>query len=440
MRSCEEAIGRGEDHQVPQLSIVNAHDKSFPPQLWGSSTDAVSDAAARLSAFQTPVLALDRHALQHNTRLMFDWLAGTGLLLAPHGKTTMSPKLWRQLLDAGAWGMTFATGWQVQCARSFGIDRIMLANAMVDPVAIAWIAAELDAHPEFEFCCWVDSVDTVGRMAASLHGGRRRIPVIVELGATGGRTGARTIDEAVLIADAVRDSGVLEVAGVGGYEGALAHDRSAQGVARVDAYLDEIAQLHARLAASGHYEDRMPVVTAGGSAYFDRVAERLGALSGEADVVLRSGAFQIHDDGFYAGVTPMGTLVGDTQFRSAMHVWVRVVSRPEPRLALFDAGKRDLPYDEGLPVAQRVVGLDAELSEAVLAGSEVTALNDQHGFLRLSGALSDAAAADALSVGSVIRLGLSHPCTALDKWRLIPVIDDASTDDPIVVDAVETYF
>jgi D-serine deaminase-like pyridoxal phosphate-dependent protein len=156
--------------------------------------------------------------------------------------------------------------------------------------------------------------------------------------------------------------------------------------------------------------------------------------------VLRSGAFQIHDDGFYAGVTPMGTLVGDTQFRSAMHVWVRVVSRPEPRLALFDAGKRDLPYDEGLPVAQRVVGLDAELSEAVLAGSEVTALNDQHGFLRLSGALSDAAAADALSVGSVIRLGLSHPCTALDKWRLIPVIDDASTDDPIVVDAVETYF
>jgi D-serine deaminase-like pyridoxal phosphate-dependent protein len=182
----------------------------------------------------------------------------------------------------------------------------------------------------------------------------------------------------------------------------------------------------------------MPVVTAGGSAYFDRVAERLGALTGDASVVLRSGAFQIHDDGFYAGITPMGTLVGDTQFHSAMHAWVRVVSRPEPRLALFDAGKRDLPYDEGLPVPQRVVGLDAEHSDAVLAGSEVTALNDQHGFLRLSDTLSDAGAADALAVGSVIRLGLSHPCTALDKWRLIPVFDDASVQDPVVVDAIET--
>jgi D-serine deaminase-like pyridoxal phosphate-dependent protein len=419
---------------------IDAQDKSFPPKLWGSSVDEVGAAALQLSAFQTPVLALDRRALQHNTRAMFDWIAGNGLQIAPHGKTTMAPKLWRQLVDAGAWGMTFATGWQVQCARSFGIDRIMLANALVDPVAIDWISAELDAHPEFEFCCWVDSIDTVERMVAALHGGQRRIPVIIELGATGGRTGARTVDEAVLIADAVRDSGVLEVAGVGGYEGALAHDRSPHGVARVDAYLDEIAQLHARLAGSGHYEDRMPVVTAGGSAYFDRVAERLGALSGEAEVVLRSGAFQIHDDGFYAGITPMGTLVGDTQFRSAMHAWVRVVSRPEPRLALFDAGKRDLPYDEGMPVPQRVVGLDAEHSGAVLAGSEVTALNDQHGFLRLADTLSDAEAGHALPVGSVIRLGLSHPCTALDKWRLIPVIDDASVEDPVVVDAVETYF
>lgn len=426
--------------QVPQLSTVSAHDKSFPPQLWGSSIDGAVASARTLSAFQTPVLALDRDAVQHNTSVMFDWLAGNGLLLAPHGKTTMAPKLWRQLLDAGAWGMTFATGWQVQCARSFGIDRIMLANALVDPVAIAWISAELDAHPEFEFCCWVDSIDTVRRMVSALPGGRRRIPVIVELGAPGGRTGARTVDEAVLIADFVRESGVLEVAGVGGYEGALAHDRSVDGVSRVDAYLDKIAGLYARLAASGHYGDRMPVVTAGGSAYFDRVAERLGALTGEANVVLRSGAFQIHDDGFYAGITPMGTLVGDTPFRSAMHAWVRIVSRPEPRLALFDAGKRDLPYDEGLPVAQRVVGLDAEQSDAVLTGSAVTALNDQHGFLRLSDALSDAGADAALAVGSVIRLGLSHPCTALDKWRLIPVIDDASADDPVVVDTVETYF
>lgn len=63
-------------------------------------------------------------------------------------------------------------------------------------------------------------------------------------------------------------------------------------------------------------------------------------------------------------------------------------------------------------------------------GGTVTALNDQHAFLRDSGAL----------VGEVVRLGLSHPCTAFDKWTLIPVLDDADAPNPRVVDLVRTFF
>ncbi|TAM69362.1 MAG: amino acid deaminase [Microbacteriaceae bacterium] len=421
---------------VRQTLPLSPRFKSFPVRSWGGDLAGFLGQAPMLSDFQTPVLTLEAPALAHNTAIMFDWLRKNELHLAPHGKTTMAPVLWRQLLDAGAWGLTFATAWQVQVARSFGIERIMLANALVDPVALRWLALELETHPEFEFSCWVDSVETVERMLAARPVGQRKISVIVELGGANGRTGARTIAEAMRIADAVRGSDRLEVAGVGGYEGALAHDRSAGGLAHIDAYLDELATVHTALKDAGHYGDRRPIVTAGGSAYFDRVAECLGPLRGGATVVLRSGAFQVHDDGFYSGITPMGTLVGDEPFRAAMHAWVRVVSRPEPLLALFDAGKRDVPYDEGMPIAQRVLGLDAATNNAVLAGSRVSALNDQHGFLRLA----EFAQAGALQVGSVIRLGLSHPCTALDKWRLVPVIDDAESDDPRVVDAVETYF
>jgi D-serine deaminase-like pyridoxal phosphate-dependent protein len=410
--------------------------KSFPARSWGGSIDDFLIKAPRLSEFQTPVLTLERRALRHNTAIMFDWLRSNGLQLAPHGKTTMAPALWRELLEAGAWGITLATAWQVQVARSFGVQQVMLANALVDPVALRWLALELDGHPQFEFSCWVDSVETIQRMIAARPVGRRKIPVIVELGGVNARTGARTIEEAVRIAEAVRDSDLLEVAGVGGYEGALAHDRSDGSIARVDAYLDALARLHAVLRDAGHYQERTPIITAGGSAYFDRVAARLGGLNHEATIVLRSGAFQIHDDGFYRGISPMGSLVGDDRFRAGMHAWVRVISRPEPRLALFDAGKRDVPFDEGLPVAQLVVGASAQDSDAALAGSTVTALNDQHGFLRLAESAPDTA----LRVGTVVRLGLSHPCTALDKWRLIPVIDDADGADPRVVDAVETLF
>jgi D-serine dehydratase len=32
--------------------------------------------------------------------------------------------------------------------------------------------------------------------------------------------------------------------------------------------------------------------------------------------------------------------------------------------------------------------------------------------------------------------GISHPCTAFDKWKFIPVVDDGYN----VVDGIRTYF
>ncbi|WP_258567113.1 hypothetical protein [Microbacterium sp. Se5.02b] len=163
-----------------------------------------------------------------------------------------------------------------------------------------------------------------------------------------------------------------------------------------------------------------PVLSAGGSAFPDRAAAVLAPRNVEADIVLRSGAFQIHDDGFYSRMSPFGALTDTASLRSAMHVWSRVVSQPEDGLALLDAGRRDVPFDLDLPVPQSVEG-------------EVTALNDQHAFLRLADAATTA-------VGDVVRLGLSHPCTAFDKWRVVAVIDDPDAPDPRVIGAVATCF
>ena len=170
---------------------LSAQLKSFPPRSWGMTEPEFLATAPRRSDFATPLLTLDRSAMAHNVALMRDWTAERGLELAPHGKTTMAPQLWQQLLDAGAWGITLATGWQVQLARSFGIRRILLANELVDPVTLRWIATEL-ADPEFEFTCWVDSVDAVAAMRSALEPSSlaRPIDVLVDVGAEGGRTGS----------------------------------------------------------------------------------------------------------------------------------------------------------------------------------------------------------------------------------------------------------
>lgn len=374
--------------------------KSFPASSWGMSAREFLATSPTRSTFATPLLTIDASAMAHNVALMADWLAARGLEIAPHGKTTMAPQLWRQLLDAGAWGITLATGWQVQLARSFGIRRIILANELIAPVALRWLGVEL-ADPSFEFTCWVDSVEGVELMRGALSGAARAVDVVVELGGSGGRTGARSVEVALAVASAVEAAPELRLAGVGGYEGSYGNDRI--DTSPVQQYLDELVTLHDSIAW-----DARPIVTAGGSAFFDLVAERLAPLVGSATVVLRSGAYQLHDDGFYRGITPLPGL------RAAVHGWARVISRPEPQLAILDGGKRDFPYDLDLP--------------STPAG-EVLRLNDQHAYLRGAPALGD-----------VLRLGLSHPCTAFDKWRLIPVIDDADADDPRVVDLVRTYF
>ncbi|MEJ8280388.1 alanine racemase [Pseudonocardia spirodelae] len=400
--------------------------KSLPP-LPGSVADWLAT-GPRLSDLATPVLTLDRSALAANAGRMAGWCAERGVDLAPHGKTTMAPALWDLQLRHGAWGITVATPWQARVAIDAGVRRVLLANALVDPHGLRAVVAARDADPGLDVLSWADSTDTVAAMEAGAGNPDRPLAVAVELGAPGGRTGARSPAEAERVAAAVAASPVLALAGVGGYEGALAHDPSPESLATVRGYLDDLAALHRRLLPA--YETGEVVVTAGGSAYFDQVVDALAGLADDRTrVVLRSGAYLVHDDGFYRGISPLARDGADRPFRSAMHAWARVVSTPEPGLALLDAGKRDVPFDEGLPEPQRLADDLGALSRPLTG--EVTAVNDQHAFLRTG---------EPVRVGQVVRLGLSHPCTAFDKWTWIPALDGVEDSDPRVAELVRTFF
>jgi D-serine deaminase-like pyridoxal phosphate-dependent protein len=112
--------------------------------------------------------------------------------------------------------------------------------------------------------------------------------------------------------------------------------------------------------------------------------------------------------------------------RHALEAWGAVLSRPEPDLALLLLGKRDVAYDIEPPLPLSVHGRDGLRPARSMTVFE---LNDQHAYLRLP-------PDDPLAVGDLVACGISHPCTAFDKWRLIPVVDD----DYTVIDAVHTYF
>jgi D-serine deaminase-like pyridoxal phosphate-dependent protein len=391
--------------------VIDWRFKGLPSAWWGRTPAQICAAAHDLfeGGAVGPVCVLRAEALSHNLTTMARWCRERGVELAPHGKTHMAPQLLARQLDAGACAITAATLSQVRAYRAFGVRDVVLANELVDSAGLVWLASELDAHPDFSVVCWVDSVRGVELMTAALTAARadRPVDVCVEVGMAGGRTGCRGAAAVDEVARAVIASPRLRLVGVAGYEAALGHDTAPDAMAVVTSYLAEMRAAAIRLAPL--FETDRVIVTAGGSTYFDAVAD---VLTGEWRTILRSGCYLTHDAGLYERTSPLRE-----QLRPALSVWARVVSRPEPGLAIVTMGRRDVSFDQDLPVP---IGL---------ADSVVTKLNDQHAYLRLG-------SGDSVEVGDWLEFGISHPCTVFDKWQLIPELD---ADDRVVA-LIRTFF
>lgn len=331
--------------------------KSLPPDADGRTVGDLAAERRNLfrDGFTTPVLALSAESVEHNLALMETYAERHDLAFAPHGKTSMAPQLFARQLEHGAWGITAAVPHQVRVYRSYGIDRIFLANEVVDAVALRWLAGELAADPGFRFLCYVDSLRGIELMDTALReaGATRPVDVVIELGAgDGARTGVRTETECLELADALAGVDTLRLVGVAGYE-ADAPDATTE---RVTAWMRRLVALAERLDAAGRFADLdRIVISAGGSAWFDAVADvfaELPELSAPVLKLLRSGAYVSHDDGQYRTLTPFNRVPEEGALQPAFRLWAQVISRPTPQQAFLNAGKRDAAYDLHLPEAR----------------------------------------------------------------------------------------
>lgn len=401
--------------------------------LWpiGERVDPAEFAGAGHTLFDGsiswPAMVLRADALDHNIAALARFCADHDLDFAPHGKTTMAPALFRRQLRAGAWGITVATAQQAQVARAAGVRRVLLANELLDSTALAYLAVELAADPTFEFYCLVDSAEGVRAAAAAGREtpSRAGFPLLLDIGYDDGRTGVRTAAQALDLARAIAAADGVVLRGVSAYEGGLG------GPDAVRDYFGAVRSIVEELTAAGLVPDTF-VVTAGGSAYFDLVATELGgewAKSVGAQVILRSGAYITHDNGIYARKTAYGRIPSEGSLHPAIELWAQVISAPQAGLAFAGMGKRDAPYDDGMPVPLRVRRAADGRVDDISRSAHVPKMDDQHCYLTLADGL-------VLRPGDLVCFGISHPCTAFDKWRAVPIVD--RTDR--IVDVVRTYF
>ena len=423
--------------------ILDSTTKGYPLSAAPLPLSAIGAQGWSLLAGDLPLpLAVIRDsALAHNHAWMRDFTVATDVLLAPHGKTTMAPQIFAQQLAAGAWGMTVANVQQLGVCVRFGVRRVLMANQLLGALEVRTVIDLLRRHPDLEFHFLVDSLAQLAAIeaVAATDPPPRKLAALIELGVPGGRTGLRAHDAALALARQVAASRFVALSGIECYEGLQISGDAAQDALTVGRLMQRVKELAIACDREDLFAGPSIILTAGGSAAFDIVARELPTrLSRPVLTILRSGCYVTHDSGTYerllAGVKSRSGGVWQTRpgLQPALEVWSRVQSVPEPGLAILTLGKRDASYDIEMPITLKRFRPGADAApRPVPAGWTISAMNDQHAYLRCPGDETHPP-----QVGDLIGCGISHPCTTFDKWRVLFMVDDGYR----VTGAIRTYF
>jgi D-serine dehydratase len=378
-----------------------------------------------------PSAVLYEERLRHNLDWMQRFIAAYGVKLAPHGKTTMAPKLFEMQLKGGAWGITLATAHQTQVAYRHGVRRVLMANQLIGKENMAVISRLLE-NSAFEYYCLVDSAAQVDLLGEFYSKRGQRLNVLLELGVSGGRTGVRDDVQLEATLAALQPwSGTLLLSGVEIYEGVLEDETL------IRAFLERAVAATRQLAVEEHFRRAPALLSGAGSAWYDVVAEMFTAanLGDGVEIVLRPGCYVTHDAGMYreAQAQIMGRNPIAAQMRNgllpALQIWAYVQSVPEQDRAIIAMGKRDAAFDAGFPIPALRYRPGDTAPQPALVHWTLTRMMDQHAYMQI-------AREDDLRVGDMIAFDISHPCLTFDKWRTLPIVNAEYG----VIDVVRTFF
>jgi len=378
-----------------------------------------------------PAAVLNQDKLINNLHWMRDFIAAYGVKLAPHGKTTMAPKLFDMQLQAGAWGITLATAHQSLVAHAHGVRRVLMVNQLVGRENMA-IVARLLEDPGFEFYCLVDSAAQIDQLGAFFSERGQCLRVLLELGVDGGRTGIRNEEQLQsALAALARWPKSVALCGIEIYEGVLDDEVA------IREFLQHAVAVTRKLIAEGRFQRAPALLSGAGSAWYDVVAEVFTAANFEdtVEIVLRPGCYLTHDVGAYREAqskirqrNPIARKM-TAGLLPALHIWAYVQSVPEAEKAIIGMGKRDAAFDAGLPCPALHFRPGEAAPKPAPAHWALTKMMDQHAYLRI-------AAEDDLRVGDMIGFDIAHPCLTFDKWRTIPILNANYQ----VIDIVQTFF
>jgi D-serine deaminase-like pyridoxal phosphate-dependent protein len=354
-----------------------------------------------IDALPTPSVLVDLPRLEANIRAMQTACDGHGVELRPHIKTHKMVEIARRQLAAGARGLTCAKLGEAEAMLPSGVRQMFVAHSLVDPLQAPRIAALAERLDELQLAITSEAQAEAFLRLAALSGKRLVVMMAVDTGL--GREGVRDIATANRLAARLARSPHVQLRGFYTHEGNL------YGAAPAE-QRDRVEDVIARLSAVRDAIDPALPIWPGCS-----VSARLmiGASRGRVQAV-RPGAY-VFGDIYLSRIT--GVMRAEDV---ALHVLATVVDKPEPGLALIDAGSKTFSSDR---TPETIFAIDSDGRDLA-----VVRVNEEHGYLRGS-------AVEALRIGERVRLTPAHVCPVVNLTDEVVVVDADRVDGTWRVDA-----
>jgi len=288
----------------------------------------------------TPVLVLDREALDRNIAAMAELAARHGVGLRPHAKTHKSIDIAQRQVGAGALGVCCAKIGEAEALADGGISGILITSPVAAPRAIERLAAL--AARDGTVMAVVDHPAVARRIDAALAEAGATLDVIIDIDPGIARTGVASAEAAVALAEAVTGLPNLNWRGVQFYCGSQQHiEDYAERRAAITERTGYLTSVMAALTDAGF----KPEIVTGSGTGTHRIDLDLGVFT-----ELQAGSY-VFMDKQYLDCDLTGD--GSTPFETALGVDARVVSANHSGLVTIDAGFKSLSTDGGVAVVRR---------------------------------------------------------------------------------------
>ncbi|ACL96669.1 alanine racemase [Caulobacter vibrioides] len=305
---------------------------------------------------QTPLLVVDRAALERNLARMQALCDAAGVRLRAHGKTHKCSTLGRLIIERGAVGLCCQTVGEAEAYVAGGIQDV-LVTAPSPPWGAARLAAL--AKTGARIGAVADDEGQIDRLSDAAVAAGVTLDLVVDLDLGTHRAGAYPKD-ALRLARAADAAPGLRFAGLQAYLGHLQHMDDLD--LRKSADEAAFATLKALVAELTEAGLPPPVVTGGGT------GTHIYDLASGVYTELQAGSYAVMDVEYDACGAPGGQAWG---FEPAMAIAATVVSANHKSHVTVDAGFKAVSMDG--PPARVVAG--------AAPGSLWRAMGDEHGMI-----------------------------------------------------------